>query len=161
MQERHRSAARAPHPDDQIGVAPGQWPDQVADPAELVRRIGVRHDDDVSVGRRDPRQERAAVAGTRFRDDASACLPSGRARAIGRAVVDDEDLPPQPRRGQRGERLTDAGTDGVRLVEAWQHDGHADAAVAGRAAARHRAYGGVAHLMSRNRRVSGPSAGAR
>ena len=97
--------------------------DELPERLGLEDRVRVDHDDDVVPGLRDAVVQRGGLAGVRLAQDASPAAARGRSTslrgAVGRAVVDDDDLElGVVARGQRAHRALDA--DG--LVEGRDDD---------------------------------------
>ena len=107
--------------------------DEARDLPEVVREVGVDHDDVVAAGGREPGQVCAPVAAPRLLDDARAGGSREIAAPVGRAVVDDDHLARRDRsRRARRARCVTHSRDRLCLVEARDDDG--DASVDGAAA---------------------------
>jgi hypothetical protein len=125
-----RALLARPGADDLVDARVGlEHPDQLGDLLVLVRHVRVGPDDDVAVGHPAPDpagRAGAAVAGERH--DAQRGHPrldgaQHREGAVGRGVVDREDLVAQPGGGQGGVDPVQLGLDVLGLVVAGQDDG--------------------------------------
>ena len=96
--------------------------DERAEVVEGVAVVGVGHDHEAPLGRGDARAERGAVAPFGHRDDPGPERFRDRLRAVGAAVVGDDDLAVDAQRLHRGPGLRDARGEGLGLVEAGQDD---------------------------------------
>ena len=92
--------------------------------AEVVREVGVHHDDVVAAGSGQPGQIRAPVAASPLLDHEGTGRPREIAAAVGRAVVDDDHLAQEAVFLEHRARRGDALGDRLRLVEAGDDDGY-------------------------------------
>ena len=89
---------------------------------QVVRAVGIGHDDDVAAGRRETAQVRRPVAATPLVDQTRARRGRRFRGAVGRAVVHDEDLALDPGAAERFLRLGHDARHGRDLVETGEHD---------------------------------------
>jgi hypothetical protein len=130
MQERHgagRDAAGEAIAHDEVAAAP-QLRQERIEAGEIIAVVGVADDDEPPACRRDAGAERGAIAALRHRDDAGAAGQGIFDRAVGRAVVGDQDLAGDAGTGEVVGRLADTGGDRFGLVEARHQDGEFDVA---------------------------------
>jgi len=142
-------------------VAGAQAFHERADRGEVVAAVGVGHDDVAAARRLDAAHQRGAVPLLRDLDDARAGLLGERLRAVGAAVVGDEDLARGAGVREAGERGAYAGGDRLRLVEArHEHrdlDGGLGHAGSPQADGEGEALGLVGALLGRRSRSAGSS----
>ncbi len=91
--------------------------------AEVVTVVAVAHDDIGAAGGADARHQGAAIALCRHVDHRGAMLPGDRPRAIGAAVVGNDDFAVDAAAREIVARLLDAARQRLRLVEAGHQDG--------------------------------------
>ena len=122
----HRARLEAAHAvsDDELGSVL-ELLHEARDLAEVVREVGVDHDDVVAVRRREAGQVGAAVAAPRLVDHDRPGGASEIAAAVGRAVVDDDDLAVEVVLVEHRARGRHALRDRLGLVEARNDDGDA------------------------------------
>ena len=113
-------------------VAVAQPFDQRSDRLEVVAVVGVAHDDQASPRGVDAPDQGAAVALPRYLHDSDAQLLGDQLRAVGAAVVGDDDLRRQTELRYRVSCVTDALREGLRLIEAGHHYRHLDSGRRGR-----------------------------
>jgi hypothetical protein len=125
VQPRHRARVdlREAVADDHVGAVL-QRLQKRPDLREVVRVVGVAHEDVAAAGGGEAREVGAAVALAGLANHARTRALGELLRAVGRAVVGDHDLARDPLALHRLERLGDDDRDRVRLVEAWDHDRH-------------------------------------
>ena len=102
VQERHRTgrnAAGEAIAHDEI-AAVTQFGHKKLQAGKIVTVIGVAHDDETALGRRDAGPECRTIATFRNRDDMRAAILRQRDGTVGRAVVGDQNLPHDFRCGQ-------------------------------------------------------------
>jgi hypothetical protein len=128
--------------DDQV-VVPRRL-HEVLELGEVELEVGVGQQDPVAAGRGDPGSQRRAVSAVLVVDEhADARVAGGgalgdRARRVGAAVVDDQDLVVSRRRGRRGGGFADGRGNVLLLVVAREDDGEARQAIVEHAGKRRR-----------------------
>jgi hypothetical protein len=125
VKERHgagRDAALEPVPHDELGAF-AQLPDEGVEAGEIIGIIGVAHDDVFAAGRADPANQRGAIAACGDRLNPGAFFLGDLLRAVGAAIVGDQDLALDSRPVEIVACLADAGREGFGLVQAWHQDG--------------------------------------
>jgi hypothetical protein len=95
---------------------------EARDLAEVVREVGVGHDDVMALRHAEPGQVGASVAAAGLVDHARAGACRDRAAAVPRPVVHHDHLAVEAARVQRGASAPNALADVLCLVEAGQHD---------------------------------------
>jgi hypothetical protein len=124
VQGRHR-AGRDPAPEtvahDEVGAA-AQLLHEGVEPGEIVAVVAVAHDDVAPARRRYPRAQSGAVALHRHVDDPRAERLGHRLAAVGGAVIGNHDFPADATALQEPLRLSNAGLDRLRLVQAGHED---------------------------------------
>ena len=130
VQKRHgagRDAAGEAVAHDEVAAVP-QLRHERVEAGEIVAVVGVADDDETAPCRRDAGPQRRAIAALRHRDDAGAARQRIFHRAVGRAVVGDQDLAGDAGAGEVVARLADAGGDRLGFIEARHQDGELDGA---------------------------------
>ena len=123
MQRRHgagRDAAFESVAHDEVATVT-QLFDERHERGEVVAVIGIPHDDEPPARRRDPSHERASVALGLDRHDARPPGLGDGLRAVGAAVVGDDDLAGDTVVGEAGAGFLDADGERLGLVEARHH----------------------------------------
>src|SRR6266545_60124 len=125
-QQRHRARCDAAHPvaDDKLRAVL-ELLDETRNLAEVVREVGIDHDDEVALGGGEAGEIRASIAATRLLDHEGARSTREIAAAVRRAVVDDDDFACKSALVEDGAGPGHAFRDRLRLVQARDHDGHA------------------------------------
>ena len=126
VEQGHRSrldAAGEPVAQHEV-VAVLELADEVVDPAEVVRGVGVAHHDVPAASGVDAAAECRSVAALADAHDPGAELLGDPVRAVGAAVVGYDHLTGEAGRGDPDERALDAEADRLRLVQARNDDTH-------------------------------------
>ncbi len=104
------------------GSAIAQGCDEAAQVREIVAVVRIAHDHEAPASGRDACAQGRAVALDRHVDDARARVTRDRLRAVGRAVVGNENLAGNARLRDEAARLVDAGWQRAILIEAGHQD---------------------------------------
>lgn len=118
-------AAAEPIAHDEV-MALAQPLDEGLDVAEVVRVVGITHDDIATTGGRNARLQGTAVTTVRDSDHPSSVKAGDLGRAIRATVIGHDDLAPHTRLAQGLKGLVHATTDGASLVEARHNNRHID-----------------------------------
>ena len=110
-------------PEHDVGSA-SQSVDHRGERREVVRSVGVRHDDEPAARRREAREVGAAVAATGLVYDDRARGSRDVRRPVLGAVVDDDHLPRDAEGGDRREGILDDSLNGVLFVQTGDHERH-------------------------------------
>ena len=125
VQERHRVTVDRPleaRADDEV-VSLLEAIDERRELLQGIRLVGVAHHDVLAARLCEPREVCASVAAPRLGDDAGAVRGRDFCGAVGRRVVDHDDLARPSGAANAVERLLDDPPDGLLLVEAGDDDG--------------------------------------
>ncbi len=106
---------------DELGAAV-ELVDEARNVGEVVRQVGVRHDDVVASRRVEAGEIGTAVASTALVDDPCPCTLGELWASVRRAVVGDDDLAVEAVSVQHGPRLGHAALDRSRFVQARNDD---------------------------------------
>ena len=116
------NAARETISHDEIGAG-AELGNECVEPLEIVTVIRVAHDDEAPSARGDAAEQSTAVAFLSDRCDACSRAERDLPRAIGTAIVRNDDLTAYAASQQKRSRLIDTGAERFRFIEARHEDG--------------------------------------